>query len=334
MPSVLETFWNNITAPDDFIALGNKYFLHLTSLDRTEDTIHGIKAHLKQFTVWCRQREIHSPLEVSSYIIDMYQSFVAEQRNPKTQQLICPRYRKNLLNAVKGFYAWLVRSSYIAKNPTDTLESIKVGNPIPHDIFTVEELEKIMLQPNTNTLPGKRDRVILELAYATAMRRMEISNLNVDDIDFEREVIFIKRGKGKKDRVIPLGKRARYYLSYYINEVRPLYKQKGNALFFTAYETRVSPSRVRFIVTKHIKAAKIGKRGSTHKIRHSVATLMLENGSEIRYVQAFLGHAKLSTTQIYTRVSIAKLKEVHTKTHPARMYPTKTQEILDEINEK
>jgi integrase/recombinase XerD len=150
------------------------------------------------------------------------------------------------------------------------------------------------------------------------MRRKELMNLLIYDISFERGTIFIREGKGKKDRIIPIGDRALAWVKKYLYEERPkLAMMPDNGfLFLTDQGEQFSPTRLTEIVRECIDEANLGKKGSCHLFRHTCATLMLEGGADIRFIQQQLGHAELSTTEIYTQVSITKLKEIHTATHP------------------
>jgi len=165
---------------------------------------------------------------------------------------------------------------------------------------------------------GIRERAMLETLYSTGMRRSELAGLSVFDID--RGTVMIRQGKGKKDRMIPIGERALHWIERYQLEVRPelVVGRNCNALYLTNLGEPFTPPRLTELVRDYVLAAKIGKTGACHLFRHTMATLMLENGADIRFIQAMLGHADLSTTQIYTQVSIRKLKEIHTATHPAK----------------
>ncbi|MGH8241662.1 MAG: tyrosine-type recombinase/integrase, partial [Steroidobacteraceae bacterium] len=161
---------------------------------------------------------------------------------------------------------------------------------------------------------------ILETLYSTGMRRRELMGLSLFDLDRERGTVMIRQGKGKKDRMIPIGERAVRWIDRYQNEVRPGFVVRDHAtLFLTHTGEPFTPNRLTQLVREYIRAADLGKSGSCHLFRHTMATLMLENGADIRYIQAMLGHAELSTTQIYTQVSIRKLKEIHSATHPGKV---------------
>ncbi len=161
----------------------------------------------------------------------------------------------------------------------------------------------------------------MEVLYSTGIRRMEAINLTLFDIDTERGTLMVRQGKGKKDRMLPIGERALRWVEKYRDEARGelALHADGGTLFLTHLGEPFIPTRLTQRVHDYIDAAQINKRGSCHLFRHTMATLMLENGADVRYIQAMLGHVSLETTQIYTQVSIRKLKDIHTATHPAKM---------------
>lgn len=192
---------------------------------------------------------------------------------------------------------------------------------LPKHILSSDEAERILNVPDTQTPTGIRDRAMLETLYSTGMRRMELISLSWSAIDYERGTVMIRQGKGKKDRMIPISERALAWITKYRDDVRPQFAmaQDDGTLFLTQQGEGFSPNRLTQLVREHIEKANIGKRGSCHLFRHTMATLMLENGADIRFIQAMLGHVSLNTTQIYTQVSIRAFKEIHTATHPARL---------------
>jgi integrase/recombinase XerD len=181
---------------------------------------------------------------------------------------------------------------------------------------------------------GIRDRAIIETFYSTGMRRKELINLLMYDINFERGTVFIREGKGKKDRVTPIGERAIAWVSKYLYEVRPLLVTVPDTgvLFLSDHGNPYTADNMTAHVGNLIKkAANITKKGSCHIFRHTCATLMLEGGADIRFIQQQLGHADLRTVEVYTQVSISKLKAIHTATHPAaQLLPRDRLEIGEE----
>ena len=169
---------------------------------------------------------------------------------------------------------------------------------------------------------GVRDRAILETLYSTGIRRRELSNLHVYDVDQDRGTVIVRQGKGRKDRMIPIGERALARINKYLDEVRPTMIVGHNSedvLFLNHLGQQIAPNALTNLVRRYVEQSEIGKRGPCHLFRHTMATLMHDNSADIRFIQAMLGHSKLTTTEIYTQVSIKKLKEFHTATHPARL---------------
>ena len=220
--------------------------------------------------------------------------------------------------SLKGFFKWLAKNNYILYNPASEIDLPKREHRLPKAILTAEEAESILSQPDITEALGIRDRAILETFYSTGIRRAELAALTVYSIDRDRGTVFVDQGKGKKDRVVPIGERAQRWVEKYLNEVRSQYSvDPSETTLFLNYKGRgIVPDSLSFMVRDYIEQAKINKTGSCHLFRHTMATVMLENGADIRFIQEMLGHAKLDTTQEYTRVSITKLKEIHNATHP------------------
>jgi integrase/recombinase XerD len=164
---------------------------------------------------------------------------------------------------------------------------------------------------------------------------MEIANLKLHDLDTDRGTLMVRQGKGKKDRMIPIGDRAILWIEKYAEAVRPslLGLFDDGTLFLTHHSEAFTPNRLTQLVRDYVNAAEIGKKGSCHLFRHTCATLMHENGADIRFIQQLLGHADLSTTQIYTQVAIRKLKDIHTATHPAKIGNTVIDELKAELED-
>ena len=176
----------------------------------------------------------------------------------------------------------------------------------------------MLSQPELTDPAGLRDRAMLEVLYATGIRRSELAHLAVFDIDDDRETLLVRQGKGKRDRMVPIGERALLWVRRYLTEARPrlVAEPDDGTLFVSADGVGFSPDRLTQIAREYVKASGVPKQGTCHLFRHTMATLMLEGGADIRYIQAMLGHAELSTTQIYTQVSIRALRAVHAATHP------------------
>jgi len=213
----------------------------------------------------------------------------------------------------------MAKQNAILWNPASDLELPRKGRRLPHHVLTLTEVERVLAVPNVRDGLGLRDRAILEVLFGTGMRRLELCGLGVYDLDIERGTLHIRHGKGDKERVVPIGERALSWLGKYMDVVRPalVVDESEEALFLTRMGTTMGADALTERVRHYVRDSGIGKRGACHLFRHSMATLMLEGGADVRFVQEMLGHTKLETTQIYTQVSISKLREVYVKTHPA-----------------
>ncbi len=208
-------------------------------------------------------------------------------------------------------------------NITEGFELPKTEQRLPQEVLSVDEIESLMNAPDITTPLGLRDRAILETFYSTAIRNKELADLQVYDLETERGVLKINSGKGGKDRIVPIGARAIQWITKYTTDIRPTFvaKTNDNTLFVSHRGYPLGRENLSQIVRSHIVAAGIKKKGSCHLLRHTAATLMMHNGADLRSIQELLGHAKLTTTQIYTHVTINDLKRIHESTHPAEKKP-------------
>lgn len=310
---------------NEIFTMAEKYFERLEIKNYSKETIKRRREHMKLFIAWCLDRDIVAPHQVTRNLLERYQRYLYRYRKEDNKPLSI-RTQEQRLVTLKTFFKYLAQRHYLIYNPASELELPKQARRLPKNILTQEEAETIINIPNIHDLFGFRDRVILETLYSTGIRRTEIARLKLYDFDIERGTMLVREGKGKKDRMVPVGSRAAKWLEKYLNEVRPklVMEPDDGHIFVTQLGTGFSPNAVGQLVRKYIKKAKIGKEGSCHLFRHTMATLMLENGADIRYIQEMLGHASLDTTQIYTKVSIKKLKEIHDATHPAKLERSKS----------
>ena len=293
-----------------------EYLQWMLITNYSERTVGNRKITLGYFISWCEERGITRPTEVTRPILERYQRWIYHYRK-KNGQPLSFRSQYERLSPVRAFFKWLAKSNYILYNPASELELPRLGKRLPKHVLTTSEAEAVINQADVLDPLGIRDRAILETLYSTGMRRMELIGLKVYDLDVERGTVMV-HGKGKKDRMIPIGERAVLWIEKYLADVRPslVVEPDDGTLFLTNYGEPLSPNRLSDTVGQYVDKAAIGKQGACHLFRHTMATLMLENGADIRFIQQMLGHAELTTTQIYTQVSIRKLKEIHTGTHP------------------
>lgn len=285
----------------------------------SEKTVEGRETHLGFFIVWCVERGLMHPQEITKPILERYQRHLFLRRK-KDGHPLSARTQIAFTTPVKAFFKWLAKANHILYNPASELELPRQERRLPRHILNVREVEAILAGPDLATPIGIRDRAIIETLYSTGIRRMELINLKLYDIDAERGTVMIRQGKGKKDRMIPVGVRALSWIIKYRDDVRSELATSADdgTLFLTTLGEAFAPNRLTQMVREYVDAGNTGKRGSCHLFRHTMATLMLENGADIRFIQAMLGHAELSTTQIYTQVSVRQLKAIHTATHPGK----------------
>jgi integrase/recombinase XerD len=317
--------------PQSFAFLLDKFLEWLAVHNFAADTIRNRREYLKGFIAWAEQRGLAGPREISKPILERYQHFLFHYRKADGEPLTF-RSQLNRLLPIRAWFKWLARYNHILYNPAGDIELPKLEHKLPKHVLTASEAEQVLALPKIDEPLGLRDRAILETLYSTGMRRMELVNLKVYGLDTERGTVTIRQGKNKKDRVIPIGDRALAWIKRYLLEVRPrllVGDIAGDTLFLTNLGEPFTAHHLTWVVTRYVESAQLGKSGSCHLFRHTMATLMLENGADIRFIQDMLGHADLSTTQIYTQVSIKKLKEIHDQTHPAKVERSADDQHLD-----
>jgi integrase/recombinase XerD len=304
-------------------ALGEMLEEYLKSLqvrNYSKMTVKTRRVYLGYFIRWCQDRGVTEPVEVTRPIIESYQRYLFYYRQKDGKPLTFAS-QITRLTPLRVWFKWLSRQRYMMHNPASELELPRMEHRLPRTILTISEVEQVLLQPDINEPLGLRDRAMLETLYSTGIRRSELVNLKVYDLNMERGIVTIRQGKGKKDRVIPIGDRASAWVEKYLREARPriVAEPDDYVMFLSNSGEGLGIHYMSDLVREYVDAADIGKRGSCHMFRHTMATLMLENGADVRYIQQMLGHADLRTTQVYTHVSIRQLKQIHTATHPARL---------------
>lgn len=222
------------------------------------------------------------------------------------------------LASIKAFYRFLTAERYIRRNPAEVLEAANRGLHLPK-VLSVAEVDALLDTPNLGTPDGYRDKTMLEVLYATGMRVSELVNVPLKNVDLKMEYVIVM-GKGSKERMLPLGRTALHYLEHYISVVRPQLlhgkPDSSKALFVTGWGGPMTRERFYELIVAYGRSAGLSKKVTPHMLRHSFATHLLNNGTDLRVVQELLGHADISTTQIYTHLDIERLREVYDKTHP------------------
>ncbi len=220
------------------------------------------------------------------------------------------------LTALRSFFRCLDEEGLVEHNPAEALESPKTWRLLP-EVLTIDEVEELLAQPDVLTLLGVRDRAMLELMYASGLRLAETAACRLADLDLAAGTVRVL-GKRSKERVVPVGSAAREWLTRYIGEARPklLHGRRSEYLFVSRLGTRLTTAGLWKRVRAAVRQLPWTKRVTPHTLRHSFATHLMANGADIRVVQVLLGHANISTTQIYTHVDTDRLKSVHKQFHP------------------
>jgi integrase/recombinase XerD len=284
-------------------------------------TIEAQRHAIGRFIAWCDERGLSKPQDITRPILERYQRHVYHHRKANGQPLTVSA-QLGLILPLQAWFKWLTKQNHILYNPAADLDLPTRPKALPKGLLSIGQVEDVLNGCDTAKPEGLRMRAMLEVLYSTGIRRFELAGLKLFDVDVERGALMVRQGKGAKDRLVPVGERACAWVDKYLREVRPDLATGADdyRLFLDDDGRGFEPERVGDLVRRQLTAAGIEHPGSCHLFRVACATHMLENGADIRFIQSLLGHAKLDTTQIYTLVSLAKLKEVHSATHPARLH--------------
>ena len=286
-------------------------YLHYLKVERglSENTINSYGIDLKLFLEYLRENEIPSFKQVNKEVIVNYMQ--AEKNNNKANSSIL-----RSVSSLRKFFQYLAQEKIIEKDPMLLIDTPKKKQHLPQ-VLTKEEVEKLLHSPNTGQVLGLRDRAMLELMYATGLRISEIINLKLEDLHLTMGTLQTL-GKGHKERIVPVGDEAIKWVNRYLEEARPkLLKQKrSNYLFLNFHGNNLTRQGVWKNLKAEVRKAGIQKNITPHTLRHSFATHILENGADLRIVQELLGHADISTTQIYTHLSNKQLADIYNRVHP------------------
>jgi integrase/recombinase XerC len=290
----------------------NKYINYLEAERNVSPyTVRNYTTDLLDFFNFLGAKDINSLNEVDRHVLRDYLSHLIEQGIVKASIA-----RK--LSAIRSFYRYLLREEMVSTSPVEATSSPKLDRRLP-SFLSVEEMNRLLEAPDLSTPQGQRDRALLELLYASGLRVSELVKLNLEQIDLDSREIRVM-GKGSKERMVLMGEPAARALSNYLRQGRPeLFGTRirmTNAAFINRYGERLAERRVQRILGKYGRIAGIGRRVHPHMLRHTFATHLLDGGADLRVVQELLGHANLSSTQIYTHVSQSQARKVYLSAHP------------------
>jgi integrase/recombinase XerD len=301
--------------PPTILSLAEDFFLDLKLKNRTPATIKSYRWYLGKFLKYLDENGIEYPNQLTGevfrgYHLDLFLSRKYEARRGAA-------WVNPYLVPIKTFIEFLKLSEWMPDDPAYAISFARAPLLIPKEILTREEMVDLIEAPDITTVLGYRDRTIMELLYTTAIRRNECRNLTIPDVNFEDGLLRVF-GKGRKERIVPIGRIALKFLDNYVMSVRPLLMKKKSEmrLFLSVKGNSLSRNVMGEFITRYAEQAGIDKRVTPHTFRHTCATLMLRNRADVRHIQALLGHESLNSTQIYTHVAVADLREILAKYHP------------------
>lgn len=296
-----------------------EYYLEdCKSIRQRNATINSKRLRLNRFIAWCHVNKIETIHEMNIFVLEEYRRSVSCHRKMND---------KELADGTLAQYLMVVTDLIRCMNRVDVIDGSflkkfrlpKAPRQLPKDIPSIEEIELILFQASLSRRMKLRNRAIMEVFFATGIRRSELANLNIKDINFKEGTLLIRGGKGKKDRIIPIAERALDWVKQYLKEQRSRYVTlaSGDALFLTETGNGMKAHKISDMAKKCVLRSGVDKKGACHMLRHAVATEMLRGGADIRYIQEMLGHADISSTQIYTHVTVNDLCREYKKSHPA-----------------
>ncbi len=291
-------------------------FLEFLEVEKgySTNTLAAYQNDLGQFLVFLQQLpEKERPKSWKSVTRDHIIHYILEMKEREYASSTIARK----VAAVKSFFKFLEDTGHLSSSPAKELETPRAEKHLPATI-SAEDVDRLLAAPSTSTPAGMRDRAMLELLYATGLRVSELVALNIEDVDLDAGTVRCM-GKGRKERVLPIYDRAREALAHYLEKGRPKLLGEGNqenALFLNRRGTRLTRQGLWLIIKRYVQEVNIKENVTPHTLRHSFATHMLRGGADLRAVQQMLGHANISTTQIYTQVTNERMREVYDETHP------------------
>ena len=291
-------------------ALIDRFCDHLWLEDGLADlTLAAYRRDIKAFADWLVRERRRSLDDAVSGDVEAYLAWRFARR---TQ----PRSAARYTSALKRFYRYLLRENLVAGDPTVNLDSPKLPRPLPKSL-TESEVESLLAAPETDTPLGLRDRAMLEVLYATGLRVSELVGLKLTAVSIDAGVLRVT-GKGNKERLVPLGEEAVNWVRRYLAEARPMVMgaRQAEQVFVTARGAAMTRQAFWYVIKRRAQTAGLVRPLSPHTLRHAFATHLLNHGADLRVVQMLLGHADISTTQIYTHVARERLKQLHSAHHP------------------
>ena len=279
-------------------------------------TVTAYRRDLVRYATYCTERGLHDAARADDADVSGFVAWLSETRVAEGGGRYSPASVARALAAVRSFHRFLVREGEAPEDPSATAVRPRVPRTLPRPL-TVDEVERVLGSPLGAAASTLRDRALLETLYGAGLRISELVGLDVDDVDLDEGSVRVT-GKGSKERIVPMGRHAARALAAYLSRGRPSLASKSSrgALFLNARGGRLTRQGCTKILKRCVTRAGIEKRVSPHTLRHSFATHLLDGGADVRVVQELLGHASVTTTQVYTLVTVERLREVYATAHP------------------
>jgi len=276
----------------------------------SRNTLESYRRDLHKFSIWLEKQRNASLLQATHADIQGFLAYLVSEQKAKATST------SRAISSLKRLFRYLLRQNKVGTDPTLQIATPKLPRSLPKSL-TEQDVEQLLNAPDVDTPLGMRDRTMLEVLYATGLRVSELVTLHVAQVSMDMGVVRVM-GKGSKERLVPLGEEALDWLRRYLAECRPvlLAGKVSDALFVTARAAAMTRQMFWYLIKRHAKYGGLNKSLSPHTLRHAFATHLLNHGADLRVVQLLLGHADISTTQIYTHVARERLKQMHTKHHP------------------
>jgi integrase/recombinase XerD len=287
------------------------YLEALAIAGRSPWTIATYRSRLLGFASFAADRRVTTIGRITADVIDAYLAHLHDAG-------LHGKTRQTAQSILRRWCEWMVKQRWIDSSPMPFTRAKRREPGIPRAVLTADEVERVLDAIDVSIPAGLRDRAMIEVLYSSGLRRAELAALRLTDVDVERGLLFIRRGKGNKDRIIPIGDRALFWIDRYVTEVRPRHvpgKDPGN-VFMSRQRAPLCAAMITTRIKLAVQRAGLVKAATPHSLRHTAATVLMEGGADTRYVQELLGHKDISTTANYTRVTIEHLKKAHARTHP------------------
>jgi integrase/recombinase XerD len=319
-----------MSAPTFSLAALIDRFLVASEVRYASSTVKTYREPLADLHAFCVMRDVVDIRQVNRPLLEQYQRHLRHRRRlagPRAGEHLTNGTQRRRVTVVRTFFRFLVRQGVLDSNPAADLDYPKLERHIESRRgLSLEQVEHVLLQPVIHTETGLRDRTMMEVLFASGIRRAELHAMTILDVDAARRTLFVRKAKGSKQRIVPISARALAFVDEYLTTARPtLLARTGDdttAMWISDWGRPLSLQRLSALVAGYIAQAELGRGGGCHVFRHTFATMLLDGGADIRHIQAMLGHENLQTTATYTHVAIEKLVEVYEAAHPMASRPS------------